>query len=367
MENFFGFDPRTLSQPDGAAVSAQNQTIYKCNPKNSISEDGHYRAIIKVMYNPFSFKDSVIERQSYSMNDENGWFDAVSCLTNGDKNCPIFKAWKALRYSKDPVKESWAAPKSKGGKGWFDKRSERFVTIQVIEDKNQPELEGRYMLWKLPKFIQTLIDGKQSPSIESGKPSIPVMDLLLGRAIELDVTPGPDDKNDPSRKQREISYDLSALTEDPVQCTMPDGSSLITDEQQEIVEKVIGLLKKTWKERDVKKRAELMQEFAASDDVKKFNEFYGNEVLPKVQSFCPNVKEEMSFKPWDDEKTARVNAWLSKVTSGVDPEIPSIGTTAVRLETPTAEHETATPSLNEIITPVQSEPEASDSDDDLPF
>lgn len=368
MENFFGFDPRTLSQSDNTAVSAANQTIYKCNPKNSISEDGHYRAIIKVMYNPFSFKDSVIEKQSYSMNDENGWFDAVSCLTNGDKNCPIFKAWKALRYSKDPVKESWAAPKSKGGKGWFDKRSERFVTIQVIEDKNQPELEGRYMLWKLPKFIQTLIDGKQSPSIESGKPSIPVMDLLLGRAIELDVTPGPDDKNDPSRKQREISYDLSALTEDPVQCTMPDGSSLITDEQQEIVDRVIGLLKKTWKERDAKKRAELMQEFAASDDVKKFNEFYGNEVLPKVQSFCPNVKEEMSFKPWDDEKTARVNAWLSKVTNGIDPEIPSIGTPATGLETVTAERETATaPDLNSIINPVQSETEASGSDDDLPF
>lgn len=373
MENFFGFDPRTISQVEDNAVSAANQTIYKCNPKDSISEDGHYRAIVKVLFNPFNFNDSIIERQSYSMNDENGWFDAVSSLTNGDKNCPIFKAWKSLHYSKDPVKESWAAPTTRGGKGWFDKRSERYVTVQIIEDKNKPELEGKYMLWKLPKFIQTLIESKQSPSVESGKPSIPVMDLLLGRAIELDVKPGPDDKNDPSRKNREISYDLSALTEDPVQCTMPDGTPLISDEQQEIVDNVIGLLKKTWKERDVAKRAELMQEFSQSDDVKKFNKFYGEEVLPKVQEFCPNVKEEMSFKPWDEAKTARVNAWIAKVTNGIDPTIPTVETATNSTTNTTVAPATTTtaPDLNSIINPAtsatQPNVQSSVEDDDLPF
>lgn len=374
MTDFFNFDPRTLTQSSNNESAANGNTlIYKCNPKNSISEDGHYRATIKVLFNPFDFQNSVIERQSYSITDENGWFEAVSKLTNGDKDCPIFKAWKALRYSKDPLKESWANTKLNGGKGWFNKRTERWVTIQVIEDKNQPELEGQYLLWKLPKFIQTLIDAKQSPSVESGKPSIPVMDLLIGRGIELDVKPGPDDKNDPSRRNREISYDLSSLTEDPVQCTMPDGSSLITDEQEEIVESVLKILKKAWKEKDVTKRAEIMAEFSKSEDVQKFNEFYGSEVLPKVQQFCPNVKEEMSYKPWDEEKTARVNAWLQKVTNGIDPEIPTaFASPAPTSSTTSASVETsvAAPNVTDILTPkvaTTTSASSDDDDDDLPF
>lgn len=359
VQNFFSFNPASIMQQNTAVTAVADSVIYKCNPKNATSDDGHYRAIIKVIYNPFNFLDSIVEKQSYSMNDENGWFNVVSSLTNGDKSCPIFSAWKSLRYSKDPVKESWASSKAKGGKGWFDKRTERYVTIQVIEDKNQPELEGRYMLWKLPKFIQTLIESKQSPSPESGKPSIPVMDLLLGRAVELEVTPGPDDKNDPSRKNREISYELSALTEEHVQCTMPDGAPLITDEQQEVVDRVIALLKKAWKERDAVKRAELMATFAASDDVKAFNEFYGNEVLKKVQDFCPNVKEEMSYKPWSEETAARVNAWIAKVMNGIDPEIPQYGAPAAQPAT-VAPQAPAAPD-------VSADADSAYNDDDLPF
>lgn len=318
--NLFDFDPNSLVQTeDSSSKQSGNPIIYNTNPSRSNAEDGHYRSTIKVIFNPFSFKDSVVERQSYSITDENGWFEVCSSLTNNDVNCPIFKAWKSLRYSNDPVKNSWAAPAFKGGKGWFNKKTERWVTIQVLEDKNHPELEGQYMLWKMPKFIWKLISSKQTPSVESGKASIPVMDFLIGRTVELDVTPGPDDKTDPTRKNREISYDLSSLSEDPVACTNPDGSSLLSDEQEEIVDKVVSMLKKVWKERNVEKRNEMMVKLQENADVKEFNCFYEQEVVPKIQSFCPNVKEEMQFKPWSPELEARVNAWLAKVTNGIDP------------------------------------------------
>lgn len=318
--NLFDFDPTSLVQTeDSSSKQSGNPIIYNANPSRGNAEDGHYRSTIKVIFNPFSFKDSVVERQSYSITDENGWFEACSSLTNNDVNCPIFKAWKSLRYSSDPLKNSWAAPEYKGGKGWFNKKTERWVTIQVLEDKNHPEFEGQYMLWKMPKFIWTLISSKQTPSVESGKASIPVMDFLIGRAVELDVTPGPDDKTDPTRKNREISYDLSSLSEDPVACTNPDGSSLISEEQEEIVDKVVSMLKKVWKERNVEKRNEMMAKLQENADVKEFNRFYEEEVVPKIQQFCPNVKEEMQFKPWTPELEARVNAWLAKVTNGIDP------------------------------------------------
>ena len=41
------------------------------------------------------------------------------------------------------------------------------------------------------------------------KAAIPVMDFLYGRAIELEVTPGPDDPRAPERKTRETSYSTS--------------------------------------------------------------------------------------------------------------------------------------------------------------
>lgn len=370
--NLFDFDPTSLVQTeDSSSKQSGNPIIYNANPSRGNAEDGHYRSTIKVIFNPFSFKDSVVERQSYSITDENGWFEACSSLTNNDVNCPIFKAWKSLRYSSDPLKNSWAAPEYKGGKGWFNKKTERWVTIQVLEDKNHPELEGQYMLWKMPKFIWTLISSKQTPSVESGKASIPVMDFLIGRAVELDVTPGPDDKTDPTRKNREISYDLSSLSEDPVACTNPDGSSLISEEQEEIVDKVVSMLKKVWKERNVEKRNEMMTKLQENADVKEFNRFYEEEVVPKIQQFCPNVKEEMQFKPWTPELEARVNAWLAKVTNGIDPTSVASITVASTNPNSTSTDVTFTACKTDIDTqskPAQTVTVAPESDDDdLPF
>ena len=370
--NLFDFNPNSLLQTEDSSSNKSNGNpiIYNTNPSRGNAEDGHYRATIKVIFNPFNFNDSVVERQSYGITDENGWFEACSSLTNGDVNCPIFKAWKSLRYSNDPVKASWALPDYKGGKGWFQKKTERWVTIQVLEDKNHPEFEGQYMLWKMPKFIWTLISSKQTPSVESGKPSIPVMDFLIGRAIELDVTPGPDDKADPTRRNREVSHDLSSLTEDPVPCTNPDGSSLITEEQEEITDKVVSMLKKVWKERNVEKRNEMMAKLQENEDVKEFNRFYESEVVPKIQGFCPNVKEEMQFKPWSPELTARVNAWLAKVTNGIDPTTQTENSFAESVVTPETTSSNQTTQVQQTIsTPVHSQTTVAPAteDDDLPF
>ena len=126
-----------------------------------------------------------------------------------------------------------ALTKDKGGRGLFDKRYARYALIQVIEDNNQPELVGKYLFWKLPKAIWETINAKMAPSPESKKASIPVMDFLFGRAIDLEVTPGPDDPKQPLRKTREITY-TGEFTEDIVSCVNPDKSPLLNDEEQEI-------------------------------------------------------------------------------------------------------------------------------------
>ena len=230
FDDILAFDPSQLAvnNPVEAPRQGGNMNIYRPRPVDSKSEDGVYRAQIKVCYNPFDLRRSVLEQQSYAMQDATGWFSVVSSLTNNDTSCPVFKAWKTCHYSKDVVLQNQAKKKEEGGNQLFDKRYARYVIIQVLEDNNNPDLNGKYMFWKLPKSIWDIINAKMSPSKESGKASIPVMDFLFGRAIELEVIPGPDDKNAPERKIRERSY-KGEFTEDTVSCINPDGSPIILD------------------------------------------------------------------------------------------------------------------------------------------
>lgn len=350
-----GFDPTSLSvfnEPE-APKSAGNPLIYKTQPANSKSEDGVYRSTIKVIYSPQNLKASVLEQQSYAMQDANGWFTVVSSLTiNDTKSCPIFNAWKKCRYSEDgSVLKMQCESKDKGGKALFDKRFARYVTVQIIEDKNQPELEGKYMFWKLPKSIWDIINAKMSPAKESGKASIPVMDFLFGRAIELEVIPGPDDKNAPERKTRETKY-MGELTDDVVSCTNPDGSPLLNDEEQEILDTYVKAMNKVWKTKSPDERAEMMKTINADENTKALGKIY-KRVLEEIKSFCPDLNKELGYAEWKPEVKARVDAWINIVLSGNDPASTAPATDA----TP----ETKASVIPETVTSVDEDP------DDLPF
>ena len=81
LENdILGFDPTQLTvfnEPE-ANKSAGDPLIYKPAPEKSKSEDGIYRSTIKIIYNPFDLRTSVLEQQSYAMQDKDGYFSIVS-------------------------------------------------------------------------------------------------------------------------------------------------------------------------------------------------------------------------------------------------------------------------------------------------
>lgn len=355
--DILGFDPSQLSvfsQNEGGSATV-NKNLYVARPAESKSEDGVYRSTIKVIYNPHNLKQSIIEVQSYSMQDENGYFSAPTSLMVGDKNCPIFIAWKKCRYA-DEGSALWKqqAKKEDGGKQLFDKRFARYCLIQVMEDKNKPELEGKYMFWKLPTSIYDMIKRKTDPSAESGKSPVPIMDFLFGYAIELEVHPGPDDKNNPQRKTREISY-TGEFSEDPVSCTNPDKSPLLNDDEEEVLEKYIRAMKKVWKEKDAEKRADMLSEVNADPNTKQLRKIYAN-VLNEIKEFCPDLIEEYGYKPWDENLAKRVQKWIDIVLA--------CGTPASNVATPSTEsksEETADEPEEETVI------SKDDPDDDLPF
>ena len=367
MNDILGFDPSQLNvfNQEDSKTNNFNSNIYKPKPALSKSEDQVYRSTIKVIYSPQQLRASVLERQSYALKDADGWFEAVSSLTNGDTNCPIFKAWKKCHYSKDEKLNRQSKSEAEGGRALFDKRFARYVTIQVLEDNNQPELNGRYMLWKMPKFIWDAINSRMNPSKESKKAAIPVMDFLYGRAIELEVTPGPDDPRAPERKTRETSYSTSEITDDIVSCTNPDGSSLLTPEEQEVLDQYVEQMsKRVWKQRDPKLREEAYAEISQSNVASELRKIYAR-VLEQIKTFCPDLNEELGYHPWSQELTDRVQNWINIVLSGNVPE--EISTPAAISNVHTGDTPAEATKQDELPGPSTSEPATSTVDDDLPF
>ena len=360
MEDFdiLGFDPSQLSvfsTNDTKNSGSTNHNLYITRPSESKSEDGVYRSKIKIIYSPQNVKNSVVEVQSYAMEDENGYFSANSSLMIDDKSCPIFTAWKKCHFAeKDSVLWKQAAKKEEGGKQLFDKRFARYVTIQVLEDKNHPELEGKYMFFKLPKSIWDMIDKKQNPSKESGNCPVPVMDFLFGYAIKLEVNPGPDDKNNPKRKTREITYH-GEFTKHPVSCLNPDKSPLLSSTEQKVLDKYIDAMEEIWEEEDVDKRNKMTEEVNADPNTAELRKIY-RRVLDEIKTFCPDVNEEFGFKPWDEALTKRVKNWIDIVLSGNTP----------KTATPDAVKNEDTPSTA-TVEPEEEVPVTKDEDDDLPF
>lgn len=351
--DILGFDPSQLSvfSTNTENKSYVNKNLYVTRPADSKSEDGVYRAKIKVIYSPQNLKGSVLEVQSYSMQDENGYFSANTSLMVGDKSCPIFTAWKKCRYAEQgSILWKQAAKKEDGGKQLFDKRYARYATVQILEDKNQPDLQGKYMLWKLPQSIWEMIEKKQHPAKESGNCPVPVMDFLFGYAIKLEVEPGPDDPSNPKRKTREVSYH-GEFTKHPVSCTNPDGSSLLTAAEQKVLDKYIDEMEEVWDEEDVEKRNKMLAEVSQSENTKELRSIY-TRVLETIKEFCPDLNEELGFKPWDEALTKRVKNWIDVVLSGNEPAVTSEVPAGVSNEEEPGD-------INE-------DP-GSDNDDDLPF
>ena len=323
-QEVLGFNPQDLfsNSEENQSSNQGNSLIYKTRPSDSVSEDGHYRCKIKIIYNPENPKKSFLEQQSYGIQDKDGFLTVISSLTVDDKSCPIFTSWKKCHFAEvGSTLYNQALSKDKGGKQLFDKRFARYVIVQILKDKNQPDLEGSFKIWKLPTAIYNMLNQKMNPAKESGKMSIPVMDYLFGRAINIDVAPGPDDPKQPLRKTREITY-TGEFTEDVVSCVNPDKSPLLNDEEQAVLDAYVAKIEKAWKmtcedDEEIEKRNAIVAAANSSDEYKALLPIYGK-VFAQIKEWAPKL-DTLSYKPWSEDVKKRVEKWIKIVESGNDP------------------------------------------------
>jgi len=354
ISEIMGFNPQDLSAFSTSEEKTYDENIYKTNPVKTkvVSEDGHYRSVVKVLYNPFNIKRSIINQCQYVMQDNEGWLFVNSALAEGDRNCPIFKGWKKLWFSGDDTKKEYA-------KKMFERNESQWVLVQVIEDENRPELVGKLMLMKLPKSVYNKMQAKMNPSADSKKTPVALMDYLIGPALEMDVTPGPDDPTQPSRKMREISYDLCDFATDATPIMKVDGTPLFSDDEMEVIETYADAKANFEK---AKTEAKKLSYKAEIDEVlPQIRDLYAK-AMAYLKENAPDVSKECGYQPWDEKTTARVTSWLEAVTNMQDPKSGMITETTVA--DPFVAPATTTPTTDSIEV---ANPMDELADNDLPF
>ena len=315
VDELMGFDPTNLEVFQEKPQSNGNPSLYRTNPSLSKSDDGHYRSRVKVIYNPNNVKKSIVNQAKYAMTDTEGFFMVKSMLGDGSRDCPIFKGWKKLWFSGDEAKKEWA-------RKMFDKSESQWVLVQIMEDDNQPELVGQVRCMKLPKAIFTKMSAKMNPSPESKKAPQPIMDYLVGLPLEIDVTPGPDDPKNPSRKQREISYDLCEFGSDYEPIIKVDGTPLFDEAELETIDAFVTAKTNVAKAKTEAAKKKATEEYAtATENIKPL---YQKALNYLKEADIPDLEKECAYQPWDEATTARVDRWLKLVLDMRDPKVSDI-------------------------------------------
>ena len=304
--------------------STANPHQYKTNPNTvskDVAPDGHYYSKVRIIYNPFDKLKSIVSTQSYRFNDATGFFMIDSVLSNGDKNCPFFKAWKSLHYSKDEEKvinyNGRMLTRQEWGDTIFEKGEQTFVLVQVIEDQNQPEKVGQIMGMKLPKHIREILMNKMNPTDKSKQP-VDLMNFLFGPVLNMDVTPGPDDPSAPERKNREISYTMCQFDEtEPQPIIKVDGTNLFTDDELEAIseyyasKKILGNPKATAKKKEEAK--------AKCNSLVETIKPLMQRAIDYLKENAINLVEVFGYKEPSQELMARGMKWLQCVNNFQDP------------------------------------------------
>ena len=357
LTDLMDFNPSQLAVfNEPTAKQTGNIHLYKTNPVNvesSKAPDGHYHAKIRIIYNPHDMKQSIVNHAHYSMSDAEGFFMVDSKLALGDRNCFMFKAWKQLHFNEDPTKfevDGKQYTRKEWGDHMFDKGESKYCLVQVIEDINQPEMQGKFMAWRLPKAVYDTLQAKMNPTDKSKAPQ-DIMNYLFGPCLELDITPGPDDPQHPERKQREIKYTLCTFEADPTPIVTVTGEELFNDDERDMIadyaaaKKVLADPKSTAK----KKEEAVAKCKSLVDPLKAMMQ----KAIDYVKENSFNLVDEFGYHEPTEEQRKRAEKWIDIVVNKLaNPQTYLNG--EIIMESPKAEQ----PAVEEaVVNPT----------DDLPF
>ena len=155
--------------------TTSNEVMYK--PSADQGKDGTYKALIRFVPNPANPRQSLIRKYVHWLTDASGNGKLIdSPSTAGDK-CPIADVFFKLRNSDSAVDRKMSEK--------LKRREQYYALIKVIKDPQNPDYEGKYMIYKFGYKIKEKIDEELKPTF--GEPT-QVFDLFAGKNFELIIT-----------------------------------------------------------------------------------------------------------------------------------------------------------------------------------
>ena len=228
-----------------------NANLY--SPSYDKARDGVYKSKIRFLPNIQDPRQTMMRKYVYylqDLNTEKGFY-VDSPSTIGEK-CPIQDAFFKLRNSNSAADKE-LSDKLKRKEFWYS-------AVQIIQDKQFPELEGKIMIFRYGFKIKQKIDEQLKPVVEDDEPNNP-FDLFEGRVFNLVVC----------KKDGFANYDSSKFAS--------SGSAIVIDGN----------------------------EMSDDDDDRETIVEYLKENTPDFNEF--------KFKPWDDELKKKVLKTLKQYGS----------------------------------------------------
>jgi hypothetical protein len=153
----------------------EKDDFYKPYPENG--KDGVYKSLIRFIPNSENPAKSKIHKYYVYLKDPSSGdgFSADCPSTVGKKSILKDIFWK--------LKNSHSAADQELAKS-FSRKEDYYSLIQIIQDKNNPEIEGKIMIFKFGRKINDMLEAQLQP--EYGTPCNPY-DLFEGKEFSLNV------------------------------------------------------------------------------------------------------------------------------------------------------------------------------------
>lgn len=152
---------------------SRDSDFYKPYPENG--KDGVYKALVRFVPNHVDASKSKIHKYYVYLNDPStGEGFSVDCpSTVGKKSILKDIFWK--------LKNSHSAADQELAKS-FSRKEDYYALIQIVQDKNNPDLEGKIMIFKFGRKINDMLESQLKP--EYGDPCNP-FDLFEGKLFSI--------------------------------------------------------------------------------------------------------------------------------------------------------------------------------------
>ena len=173
--DIFNLDAEAFVTPTAKQGAGKDLEFYKPYPEDG--KDGVYKSLIRFVPNPVDPAKSKVHKYYVYLNDPvSGDGFSVDCpSTVGKKSILKDLFWK--------LKNSHSAADQELAKK-FSRKEDFYSLIQIVQDKNKPELEGKVMIFKFGKKLNDMIEAQLQP--EYGDPCNPY-DLFEGREFAVSV------------------------------------------------------------------------------------------------------------------------------------------------------------------------------------